>query len=64
MKRTTIKEYDSEGKLLKETVIEEDTPVNTVPIVYPAYPIYPNQPLVTYYLDTTKITCESSQKGL
>ena len=51
MKRTITKEYDTEGKLIKETIIEEDikelAPVKIIEIIKetkkinPFYPIYP-----------------------
>lgn len=61
MKKTTVKEYDSEGKLIKETIIEEDeSPVYVPYPVYPSYPAYPILPPVTYKYD---VICGSPQKG-
>ena len=64
MKKTTVKEYDIEGRLIKETVIEEDeAPTITYPA--PVYPVYPTiQPWVAPWYDgIITITCDSSQKG-
>ena len=62
MRKTTVKEYDIEGKLVKETVTEEDeTPAISYlePIIhyYPAYPAYPTvQPVAPWYDRTPRIT--------
>lgn len=45
IKRTTketIREYDKDGKLIKETITE--TVEDDDAVYYPQYPIYPNQP--------------------
>jgi hypothetical protein len=51
MKReTTIKEYDNEGKLVKETTTIETYEDNTYPQVIPycpSVPTYPPQPFYT-----------------
>jgi hypothetical protein len=65
MKKTTVKEYDIEGKLIKETVTEEDeapTIEYPAPIIYPYMPpIYPTvQPQLPWNDGTITITW---QKG-
>jgi hypothetical protein len=41
----TAKEYDAEGRVIKETITEttEDDDTNYVPY-YPTYPVYPTAP--------------------
>lgn len=57
MKRTIIEEYDSNGKLIKKTTIEED-PVNHNGMYNPYNPVV--TPLgMKKYLDGT-ITCTAS----
>jgi len=63
MKRTTVKEYNLEGKLIKETITEEDeTPTinNPAPILVPwCPPYYPTTPVTPWYDGTVKITWDS-----
>ena len=57
MKKTIIEEYDSNGKLVKKTTIEEDT-VNHNGMYNPYNPVVPT-PGMKKYLDST-ITCTAS----
>jgi hypothetical protein len=62
MKKTTVKEYDIEGRLLKETITEEDEQVTVNPLIYPVYPSYPTiQPQLPWYDGTIKITCQKGE---
>jgi hypothetical protein len=64
MKKVTVKEYDTEGRLLKETITEEDEQVVTNPLVYPGYPVYPSYPIVQPQLPWYDGTiCVTWQKG-
>ncbi len=59
---TTTKEYDNEGRLLRETVeevVEEDNNGTIYP-QYPTYPIYPSIPQYPFY--KPEITCKTDSK--
>lgn len=66
MKKTTIREYDKEGNIAKETIVEETewAPVMPYPVI-PIYPpIYTTSPTIQPWNDgKIIITCDSSQKG-
>lgn len=59
-KTTTTTEYDSSGKILRKTVVEEETieHCDYIPVspIYPWYPTYPNYPV----LYTTTTNCLTS----
>lgn len=61
MKKVTVREYDKEGLLVKETITEEDTTINPV-ITYPVFPVLPIQ-YPPWNEGTITITCDSLQKG-
>jgi hypothetical protein len=68
LKETTIREFDKEGKLIKETIIKEEEPsipcpVNPLitPIVMPNYP----QPMPWITYRSPEVTSESNiSKGV
>ena len=60
---TVTKEFDNEGKVIKEiteTVIEEDD-TGTIYPQLPTHPIYPNSPSIpSYPWYTPNITCKTT----
>ncbi len=68
MKKTTVREYDKEGLLVKETITEESEKEYIFQPLYPSYPttypMYPWQsPTIAPTVFKHEITCDSSQKG-
>ena len=65
MKKTTVKEYDKEGKLIKETITEEEENQNMPVHIIPYCPgwLLPATPNTPWYKYEVEITCGSSQKG-
>lgn len=59
MKKTIIEEYDSNGKLIKKTIIEED-PVNHNGMYNPYNPVVPNLGGTILPVRHTNFTCTAS----
>lgn len=61
--KETIREYDKDGKLIKETITETVEDDDTV--YYPQYPVYPNQPSAPnpWWSVEPYVTCNTTGKN-